>query len=382
MVLPKIKEVMNVLNFTKKSFTKGGFRHITSYISGLIALNKKTARKIAQATRKKNHSAINRIMEDAKFEKEQLEERYLQKIRYLFKNSKVYLIIDDTLNKREGKCVEEAQEHYDHTTSSFVRGHQFFTSLLYTPFLQLPLFPKLYSKNTDSKIEIAHKLLEGLEISAIKLDTILFDSWYAEKELIEKCTKMGARVVCSIKTNRRIRFKGSNYWHSLSFVSKRILSQKLTTCSINSKEYLVFNSIIKLNHLPFVRMVISCDHSEEKKDYDRIHLISTSLSDTPEEILNAYKNRWNIETFHRDIKQNLGFAKAFFWKKEGIVRHSILVSIAYAVLKLIMYRKGISMTIGEMCEHLRDKSTKNLVREIVEIESKPKRMSKFEEAFI
>ena len=80
--------------------------------------------------------------------------------------------------------------------------------------------------------------------------------------------------------------------------------------------------------------------------------------------------------------ENLGFAKAFFRRREGIVRHSILAIIAYAALALLMYRLGKQMTIGECCEYLRDKSNKEFVKEIVEIDNKPFRIERFEEVFI
>lgn len=46
MALPKIKEVVSILKFAKKSFTKGGFRYVANYISGLIASAKKTVKKL------------------------------------------------------------------------------------------------------------------------------------------------------------------------------------------------------------------------------------------------------------------------------------------------------------------------------------------------
>lgn len=383
MVLHKIKEVINTIKFAKKAFTKGGFRLVTNYVSGLISSAKKTVKKIASACIDiKHQSSLNRVLNEAKFEKEQLEDRYFKKTKHLFKNSDVDLLIDDTLVERNGKRVEEAQSHFDHNSNDYIRGHQFLTGVLHTPFLQLPLFPELYSKNTDSKIEMAKSLVKKLETASIKIHTVLFDSWYSDKELIESCTMMGARVVCSIKTNRKIRFKGSNIWHSLSFISDRISSQKLNKQIINGREYLTWDSETKLNHLPFVRLVISQEYNEEEKKYTKAHLISTNINDSPGEIIITYKIRWEIETYHRDIKQNLGFAKVFLWKKEGIVRHAMLVSIAYAILKLVMYRKGSSMTIGEFCDYLREKSATETVRDIVEIDDKPERINKFEEVFI
>lgn len=383
MVLPKIKEVVSILAFAKKAFTKGSFRLVEVYINGLISLAKKTVNKIAKASSEINHQQkLNRILNEAKFEKELLEARYFKKIRYLFRNSKVYLIFDDTLVEREGKHVEETQYHYDHSTETDVKGHQFFTSILYTPFLQLPLFPELYSKNTDSKIELAKCLVDKIKESSIKIDTVLFDSWYSDEKIINKCKKLlKARVICGIKTNRNIRFKGSWKSWKLSFITDRIPLKDKSSYEIEGEKYRVTSYEANLHKVRSVRLIISERYSEKEKSWNRLHLISTNQDDSPEKIISTYKIRWNIETYHRDMKQNLSFAKVFLRKKEGIVRHSILVSIAYATLKLVMYRKGISMTIGECIEYLNEKSTAGMVLEIVEIENRPLRLERFGELF-
>lgn len=149
-MLPEIKEVNSILAFAKKAFTKGSFRCIVQYVNGLIALAKKTVKKISDASSEiRNQSELNYVLTESKFEQEILTKRYLEKIRYLFRNLPVYLIIDDTLVERNGYTVQEAQYHYDHNSGKQIRGHQFFTALLWTPILQLPIFPDLYSKNTD-----------------------------------------------------------------------------------------------------------------------------------------------------------------------------------------------------------------------------------------
>jgi len=383
LVLPKIKEVENLLAFAKVAFTKGSFRHITQYVNGLISLAKKTVKKISEASSEiKNQSSLNYALTEARFEQEALTKRYLEKIRYLFKNAMVYLIIDDTLVERNGDTVQEAQYHYDHNTGKQIKGHQFFTALLWTPFLQLPIFPELYSKETDSKIEMAQSLIDRLELARIKINTVLFDSWYSEQELIKKCIRIKARVVCSIKTNRKVKLHKKRKWRKLSFISERIRSQKLDKQIIENKTYETYSSVVTLNHLSSVKLIISEQMNKDDELAGKAHLISTNIEDSAEEIIRTYKYRWKIEVYHRDIKQNLGFATVFFARREGIVRHSILASITYAVLSLFMYRKNISMTIGECCAYLKEKSTISLVREIVFIESKPKRLEKFEEVFI
>jgi hypothetical protein len=383
MLLPKIKEVMNLLSFARKVFTKGSFRHIANYINGLITSTKKTVRKISEFTPdEKNHCAIERILNEAKFEKEQLEKRYFEKIKYLFRNSKVYLLFDDTLVERNGKKIEETQSHYDHTTNSYITGHQFFTAILYTPFLELPIFPELYSKNTISKVEMAKDLIDKLNDYSIKIHTIEFDSWYSDEDLINKCLSNDSRVICSIKTNRKIKFKCTRKWRSLSFITERINPTGYPCYEIDKKKYRVASYQVRLNKMKLVKLIISHQWDEDKKVWNKIHLISTSSDDSPEDIIRAYKIRWRIETYHRDMKQNLGFANIYLRKRESIVRYTILVTIAYAILKLFMYFKGITQTIGECCNYLLDKSTKEVLIEIIEVEDKPLRLERFEEVFI
>ena len=140
-ILPKLKELDKHLTFARSAFTKCGFRHVTHYLNGLITLNKKTIKQISAASIEENHhSAINRVLTEAHFEQERLEVRYLKKIEYLTRGQEISLLFDDTLAERDGPKVEEAQNHYDHSNEEFIRGHQFFTSLIYTPILQLPLF--------------------------------------------------------------------------------------------------------------------------------------------------------------------------------------------------------------------------------------------------
>ena len=215
-------------------------------------------KKISEACSEiKNQSELNYLLTEAQIEIDLLTDKYLQKIRYLFKNVPVYLIIDDTLVERNGKTVQEAQSHFNHNSSDYINGHQFFTALLWTPILQLPIFPRLYSKNTDSKIEMAQSLIDKLQLSSINIDTVLFDSWYSEHELIKKCIKTNARVVCAIKSNRTIKIGKSNRWKSLSFISERIHSQKLEDFKVGDNIYSTWSRVVVLKNLPSVRIVIS-----------------------------------------------------------------------------------------------------------------------------
>jgi len=381
-ILPKLEELNKHLTFAKKAFTKNGFRHFTHYIDGLITINKKTVKQISKASlEEKHHSAISRVLTEARFKQELLEKKYLKKLAYFAKGQKISLIFDDTLAEHDGKKVEETQSHKDHSEDKFITGHQFFTAILHTGLVQLPLFPKLYSKNTDSKIEMAKDTIDTV-CTYVELFSVVFDSWYSDKKIIKKCMTRGIKVVCAIKTNRIIsREKGE--WESLATISKGVRLRSMQTYIIDDATYKVNTFLAKLNGTPQVKIIISREWDEKKKKWGKpFHLMSTKAQESPVQIIRHYSIRWCIETYHRDIKQNLGFAAAFFRKKEGIVRHAIFSTLAYAVLKLFMLCRGLTMTIGECCAHIQDKGMDDFIREIVEIENTSERVNYFEEVFI
>ena len=73
-ILPELKKLNSHLNFAKIAFTKSGFRHITAYINGLIALNRKSIRSITKnSCNEKNHNAIQKLLQKGKFDQDKLD---------------------------------------------------------------------------------------------------------------------------------------------------------------------------------------------------------------------------------------------------------------------------------------------------------------------
>ena len=147
------------------------------------------------------------------------------------------------------------------------------------------------------------------------------------------------------------------------------------------KKYKIKSYFLHLNKFSRVKMLISQEYLNDKWS-NNFHLISSVQTDKIIKIIRIYNRRWIIETFHRDIKQNLGFNKCFLRKKTSIVRHSILVSITYIVLKLFMFQKGLNMTIGECIEYITNNEFNKFMQEIVEIKNSKERIAKYVQAFI
>ena len=230
--------------------------------------------------------------------------------------------------------------------------------------LQFPLFPRLYDKDSISKIDMAIELIQKIS-KTIKITNVLCDSWYSDVKIMKLCRINKIRIVCGIKTNRKIQLKFKQKYVKLSNLSNHNLPEE--NYWIDDKIYRIKSFYVNLNKFSKVNMLISKEYLGEKWS-DNFHIISSIQKDNIVEIIRIYGRRWAIETFHRDIKQNLGFNKCFLRNKTSIVRHSILVSIAYIALKLFMFRRKLDMTIGECIEHTTRNEFNNFMREIIEIE--------------
>ena len=383
-ILPKLKEVNKYLSFLKNCFTKPQFNHVKNYVGGLIALNKKTISSISNSSREeKDQSNLNRFLTEAEWSEDEVQDRYVKKVSHQTKRKPTSLIIDDSIAEKTGKHIEEVQYHKDHSGNGFVFGHQVVTALIMCFGLLLPLFPKLYSKKTQSKIELAKQIIEYAS-SKIKICQVIIDSWYVCNEIIKLCLKKGLTIIGNIKSNRLIQFE-EGVWIKLSKYYKSISRKRkeFQTLIINDKTYKVHSKIVKLKKVGEIKLIISRQWLEDKKKWSRpFYIICTDVSKSEICILREYTKRWSIETFHKDIKQNLGLEAYQMRLKKGITRHLILVTLAYAVLKLMTFFKKVSWTIGECIKYIQDKEFDDLIIEIVNIDDKNERIKMAEEMLL
>ena len=159
-VFPEKTVLNQVISFAKKCFSKPQFKQVTKYVTGLITLQKKSISSISAASVvKQDQSSLNRFITEANWDEHKLEDRYTKKVQHLLGREKASLVIDYSLSKKTGKHIEETQFHKDHSGKGYVFGHQIVTALVKVREKALPLFPKLYSKKTQSKIEFAKDLI-------------------------------------------------------------------------------------------------------------------------------------------------------------------------------------------------------------------------------
>lgn len=365
-LLPSIGLLFPVINIFRKTFSKPQFKQFERYISGLILLANKTVDGMtAAAVDKFNQSSLNRFLTESPWNELLLENQYFAKLKQVFGRLSVSLVIDDSLAKKTGKHIADVQYHKSHTDAGYVFGHQFVTALLKAKNFCFPLFPKLYSKRTCSKIEFAIQLIEHAS-THFRLKEVILDSWYMATEVIKCALRHKLRVIGCLKSNRKIGVE-RGVWMKLSALAKSLKKKDLLTMIVDEGTYQIHERVVRLKHIGFVKLLISRQWVESEKKWSRpFYLMSTDVKLSPTAMLRIYADRWSIETFHRDVKQHLGLEDCQFRTRKGIIRHLMLATLAYAVLKLWMHLKNVSYTIGEAIRWLQGRLFDDLIITLVE----------------
>jgi hypothetical protein len=105
-----------------------------------------------------------------------------------------------------------------------------------------------------------------------------------------------------------------------------------------------------------------------KKCYEDWNSLISNIYDVSDEtIINFYANRFKIEGFHKEAKQNLGLGKSQLRKCRGVVRHLHLVTVAYCLLKLAAWlKKGWhKLSVAERIRNIREYFEKNTLIRII-----------------
>jgi hypothetical protein len=365
-LLLKTTAITGILSLFASCLSKPQFENFCTYLTGLITLANKNMSAMSNALiEKKSRSSIARFLSSTAWNEQTIYDRYLSKICQHFAGHAMTLIIDDSLSKKTGKHIYGVKFHKSHTGKGFVFGHQVVTALLRSKDILLPLIPKLYNKKSMSKIKLAKEQIL-LALSYVKIKQVIMDSWYMSAEIITLCTAKGITVIGCVKSNRCINLHRK--WINANEYFKRIARNSMTVIIINEEKYRYHEVLVSLKGVGLVKLVIT--QQWHKTRWSRaFYLVSTDTKRSAEGIITTYTTRWDIEVFHKDIKQHLGLESCSARRESSITRHLMLVTLAYASLKLWMYFEQHEGTIGDAVRNLQHENLAQILNNIVEMEA-------------
>jgi hypothetical protein len=333
------EEVCKALEGFRPHFGAPAFEHFRRYVLGLIVSENLTVEGINRVFIEPKHpSSLNRFLTVGIWDQNGLNGARIDRLKTEGALAgKGWLALDDTLTHKTGKKIEGVGIYWDHSEKRYVLAHNIVTAEFVNPNGEShPLDFRLYLKEDQSrekrvpfktKIELAQELVETALHLGLDIQGALFDSWFASKEFIKFLRGKGLRWVTRLKADRNIKIKGK--YVAIGRFADTLPRESFRKVSLGDRIYQVFSKAVDLKGVGQVRILISYDNEEFSGSpaffaTDQIRWEGTR-------ILKTYSKRWNIETFFRDSKQNLGLEDYQLRDLRGIKRHWYLIFLAYSL---------------------------------------------------
>jgi SRSO17 transposase len=304
------------------------------------------------------------------------------------------LILDDTLCQHVGSLFEYVDRHYDHCDHRYPLAHNLVSSFYLSGAVRFPVDARLYRryeeitqwpafvqkhfpertlpkekkarqrvhKDVDptlledpafkllheqfkTKISVAQELIQRAIAHDIPFKTVLMDSWYLSQDLVETLADQEKDWVSLLKRNRNIEAHSFTLCdaqgQAIPFSKPHVKVEDVVPLipkgaykkvRIEEKSYWCFTLTVRIPGLGKVRLVISYDNADLEGTY--AVLVSNRTDGSAKKIVVTYLQRWPIETFYQDSKQQLGLDAYRMRTSEAIKKHGCLVFVAYSLLHL------------------------------------------------
>ena len=288
------------------------------------------------------------------------------------------LIADDTLYRRNrSKYVELMSRVFDHIDKRYYRGFRMLVlgwsdGISFVP-VSCALLASSKEKNRlvplrtdlDRRTNGARRRREGIRkatdvlvemvaeamASGIQASHLMFDSWFAYPATIKKLLAKGVHTICMLKVTEKIFYRYQVEDLHLAAIYRKIRKRR-------GRAKILASVMVEIGEndqgIPVPAKIVFVRDRRSKK---WLALLSTDIALGDEEIVTAYKRRWDIEVFFKMAKSFLNLAKECQGRSYyALVAHSTVVCCRYIMLALAKRTNKDPRTLGTLfhacCEEL------------------------------
>jgi hypothetical protein len=225
------------------------------------------------------------------------------------------LIIDDSI---EEKPYTDENDivcwHYDHSKARLLKGINFLTALYTSDAVSLPVGFHLIAKTEKyrdpktqkekrrspvSKNELCRELSKQAGANHIPVRFVLFDVWFASAENMVFIKQHQQRdFICPLKTNRKV---------ALSVTDKH--QGRYTRVDTLGLEANV-PKLVYLEGVDFPLVLVKQVFTNEDGSFGIRYLVSSDTTLSFDELTTSYHKRWQVECYHKSLKQHVSLAKS------------------------------------------------------------------------
>ncbi len=225
------------------------------------------------------------------------------------------LIIDDSIEEKP-YTDENAIVcwHYDHSKDRMLKGINFLTALYNSQDVSVPVGFHLVAKTekyTDpktqkekrrspvSKNEVCRDLIKQAVTNRLLFRFVLFDVWFASAEnMVFIKHKQHRDFICPLKANRKV---------ALSKTDK----QQGRYVRVDTLEWEAqAPREIYLEGVDFPLVLVKQIFTNEDGSIGIRYLVSSDTTLSFDDVTTTYHRRWEVECYHKSLKQNVSLAKS------------------------------------------------------------------------
>lgn len=252
------------------------------------------------------------------------------------------LILDDSIEEKPYTDENEIMcWHYSHAKGRHVKGVNIVSCLIRYGDVSLPIgyeivhkdvvFCDIESRKEKKKASLTkndhfRSLIKQAYINKVLFDYVLADNWFGAKDNLEYINNLKKYFIIGIKSNRTIALSEDN--------KKRGQFQKVSSLNLEEGQ----STKVWLKGLEFPVTLIKKVFINEDKSTGILYLISNDLHHDGDHLYEIYQKRWQIETYHKSIKQNASLAKSPTKRVISQSNHIFASIIAFCKLEILQLR--------------------------------------------
>lgn len=283
---------------------------IFAYVKGLLSVSESAAcTALARVLMNTSHDSLTRILNDPKLVWQTLLTSLV--LRIVGKLSNGWLIIDDTvIPKQFAKVVENISWVFSSKEGRSVLGLNIVVLCWSNGRMTVPLAFKMWRKDgAKSKFDLTLELLSyARNLLQLRPQYVVFDSWYASKNILRRLNRYGWTFVCQLKKNRLFntvqlqKHRRNPYWMERGII-------------YGNCEVLVVR-------------------------HGKKYFATNDLTAAKQGILSRYRTRWSIETMFRLLHGKLGMDECEARSARAQTAHITLCCMSFLILERVKRSTG------------------------------------------
>ena len=240
------------------------------------------------------------------------------------------LIVDDTIiHKPHSDESEIIGWHFDHTVNRAVKGLNLLTLFWQGAEVRLPVGYALVQKRAATpgerprpvtdKNTLCRELLRQARANTLSFRAVLADSWFASEanmQLVHQALK--STFIFAVKGNRlAVRREEDRRAQPWTRIDALDLEEDRPRA-------------VWLRGVEFPVAVLRHRHTNVDGSGADVYFVTNELSLSGPDLLAFYQKRWQVECYHKSLKQNAGAGRAPLWSVRTLSNHLWASLCAYA----------------------------------------------------